>query len=487
MAQQGWRWCLCWGAAGFLLLTGCGQRHDRSVLQEGYRTLKDGRYSQSVILFHKAIRDNLSQEDNALAFNGMGIAYGHLRQNDDAERMFEKASRINPGLVEPVYNLGALKYASGREAEAVICFEKAALIDSRETRPLEFLAAIYRQREQWDEARRVLAVAQLRDPLSPRVLTALALLEQRTNNAESAVALLQQALKHDARYAPAVFNLAMIERRQALHPGQARSYFKAYLDLVSQGPQADQARRALKEFPEEAPAAPPGVAASSSGPEHEPVAAAKPTPVTPLSAEEWMGISKKLERLGRQKAAFNTCLKAAREAEQADNGLLLKKALARVGDLCADDAHANYELGRYYAEHKQNELAVVRLKKAVAMSTNWFEAQFALAQAAQQIEEFDTARLMVKQAQQIQPNQAEDLWNMAVFCDRSSGLQDLAESFYAALVKQHPEDARAGAARERIAALSDSVSRPFGTASDSVDQGRRGAHTNLSWWGRLIR
>ncbi len=485
MAQQGWRWCFCWGVAA-LLLAGCGQQHDRTALQEGYRTLQGGHYTQSIILFQKAIRDNVSLEDNALAFNGMGIAYGRIRQNDNAARMFTKASRINTGLVEPVYNLGVLKYENGQEAEAVICFEKAALIDPRETRPLEFLAAIFRQRQQLDKARRVLAEAQLRDPLSPRVLTSLALLELQTNNAESAVALLQQALDHDARYAPAVFNLAVIDRRQALHPSQARSHFKEYLDLVAQGPQADQARQALKELPEETPVTPLAVAASS-GREPEPVADAKPVPVTPLSAEEWMGVAKKLERLGRREAAVNSCLKAAREAEHAGNGLLQKKALTQAGDLCADDARANYELGRYYADHKQNDLAVVWLKKAVGMSPNWFEAHFALAQAAQEIEEFDTARLMVKQAERIRPHRAEDLWNLAQFCDRNVSLQDLAESFYALFIKQYPEDTRLGSARERMAALSDSASRQSGTALGSADEDRRGAKTNSSWWGWLTR
>lgn len=479
-----------------LLLAGCGPRQDRTALQEGFRTLKSGHYSQSVILFQRAVRDNVSQEDNALAFNGLGIAYARLQQKDNAARMFEKASRIDPGRVEPVYNLGVLKYEVGREAEAVICFEKAALIDPRETRPLEFLADIYRKRQQPDEARRVLAEARARDPISPRVLTSLAVLELQTNNAEAALALLQQALEHDARYAPAVFNMAVIDRRRAPSPGQARIHFKEYLELVPEGPQADQARRALKELPEGAPASPGAVTSAAAGPGPQPapapapaaeVKAPQPAPVVPLSAEEWMGVAKKLERAGRREAAVNSYVKAAREAGRAGNEPLRKKALEQAGEQCADDARATYELGRYYADNKQNEQAVVWLKKAVGLSTNWFEAQFALARTALEVDELDTARLLVKQAEQGRPGQAGELWSLAQFCDRNAGLQDLASPLYGSFVKQHPEDARAGAARERIAELAAGAPRTSGAAPEPASESQGGANTNSSWWGWLTR
>lgn len=473
-----WPGCL----AALLLLGGCGKQPDRTALQEGLRALDGGHYARSVLLFQRAVQDTVSREDSARAYNGLGIACCRLQQTDQAVRAFENAARMDPGLVDPVYNLGALHSAGGRATEAVACFEKAALIDPRETRALEFLAVLYLQRRQGDDARRVLTEARARAPRSARVLTRLALLELQANNLEQAVVLLQEALEHDHRYPPALFNLALINGRRLNNPEQAREHFQDYLRLVPEGPQADQARRWLKE--QAASAAAP-VPAGSAAP---PASAAGPALPPPPTADELMETAKKLARLGRREAAVNTYVKAARAAERAGSPAVRERALQNAGAVCADDARANYELGRYYAEHQQNAQAVIYLKPAVNLATNWLEAEFALARAAQAIEEFDTARLLMKQADQrqagqAQPDPAETLWDLASFCEQSS-MPDLAVAFYVRLARQHPEHARAGAARERLAELAPDALPPAGEPPGAA---RPGATTIPSWWGWLKR
>ncbi|MBU4199465.1 MAG: tetratricopeptide repeat protein [Verrucomicrobia bacterium] len=472
MAHERWKLMVWAGVAALLLLNGCGSRPDRIALQEGLLALDGSHYGQSIRLFQKAVRDNVSREDNALAYNGLGIAYVRIQQKDNAIRAFENAVRMDPSLVEPHYNLGVLQFESGKEAEAVICFEKAALIESRETRPLEFLAFIYQKRRQWDEARRVLAEAQSRAPRAPRVMTALALLELQTNNVETAVALLQQALEHDAEYPPAVFNLAVANQRLTNNPGQARIHFKDFLSLVAVGPQADKARLALQDLP--ASILPPN-------PEPKPEVVDKPGSVTvpPPSAADFIENARKLERVGRREAAVNNYLKAVREAERAGNGMLKDQALRDATVLCADDARSNYEMGLYYAEHKQNDQAMVYLKKAVSRATNWFDAQMALAQTAVEAEEFDTARISVKQADLSRPDQADALWNLAQLCDRNASLQDLAAQFFARFEKKYPADPRVAAARERWKALPAAMPRQIDNASGSAAATNRNAS---SWW-----
>jgi tetratricopeptide (TPR) repeat protein len=495
MARQGWVRLFGAGMAALLLLNGCGKRQDRTALQEGLRTLDGRRYGSSILLFQKAIRDNVSPEDNALAYNGMGIAYWRIQQADNAVRSFENAARMNPALAEPVYNLGALKYESGKEAEAVICFEKAALIDPRATRSLEFLATIYQKRRQLDEARRVLADAQACVPRSPRVLTFLALQDLQTNNVAGAVALLQQALEHDSRYAPAIFNLAMLDRRQPNNQEQARAHFKDFLALVSEGPQADQARQALKELSESIPptptaGAPAPVVQESGAIVERPVAQAvvdlNPPPPAPMppTAEDLLETAKKLQRTGRRAAAVNNYLKAAREAERARNGSLQERALRDASALCADDARSNYEVGLYYAEHKRNDKALPYLKHAVGLSTNWFDAQVALAKSALEEEEFDVARLMVKQAGQSRTESADALWDLALFCDRNASVQDMAPSVYASFAQQYPGDGRAGAARERNVALRAGAQSPDDKVQGSNGETNR-SESSSSWWSHI--
>ena len=460
MANEIWRLMVGAGVAALLLINGCGARPDRTTLQEGLRALDAGHYDQSISLFQQAVRENISREDNAFAYNGMGIAYERIKQKDNATRAFKNASRMDPGLVEPLYNLGVLQFASGKEAEAVVYFEKAALVDSREIRPLEFLAFIYQQRRQWDEARRVLAKAQSRAPRSPRVMTAVALLELQTNNVETAIALLQQALEYDDRYAPAVFNLAVVSQRGTNNPGRVRALFNDYLSLVPEGPQADKARQALKALPASVP-----------------VETVQP-PVEAPSIEEWIKNARKLERAGRRTAAVNHYLKAAREAERMGNKKLKKQALQSAVVLCADDAQANYEVGLYYAEHKQNDRAILYLKKAVSQ-TNWFNAQVALATVAVAVQEFDTARVSVKQAARSKPDQADALWDLARLCDQQAALQDLAVPCYARFETTYPRDARAATARERIVVLGGSPVRRTGTTADAAGDTNR--NTSV-WW-----
>ncbi|NLB59737.1 MAG: tetratricopeptide repeat protein [Lentisphaerae bacterium] len=438
MAQIRWHGLATAAMVALLLGAGCGPQPNRAALQEGLRALDSGQYAQSLRLLQRAVQDNTSREDTALAYNGLGIAYGRLQQNDQARRAFENAARLNPRLVEPVYNLGVLQFAAGQPAEALISLEKAALLDTHTTRTLEFLAQIYRQRQEWDEVRRVLTAAQARAPQAPSVLTALALLELQTNNVIGAQALLQRALEHDAHYPPAVFNLAVVHQRHTLNPEPALNNFKDYLGLVPAGPQADQARRALPGLVQAARAAQP------------PSGVAEPLRV---SAQELLENAGKLERAGRREAAFNNYLRAVHEAERAAQSQVLSLALRKAESLAVNDARANYELGIYYAEHKQSEPALIFLKKAVSLKDDWFDAHLALAQAALLAQELDTARVSVRQADRYRPDQADALWHLARLCDQQAALHDLAAQFYARFAKAYPADARSATARARVRAL----------------------------------
>lgn len=472
----------------FLIFGGCGKRPDQTAWQEGLRALDAGHYNPSIQFFQQAIRDNVSRADNARAYNSLGIAYWRLQQRDNAIRAFENASRMDPKLVEPIYNLGVLQFINGKEAEAVICFEKAALIDSRETRPLEFLAKIYLQRQQWDEARRVLNTALQRAPQAARLITLQALLELQMDNLDAALALLQQALEHDSRYPPAIFNLAGVYQRNPKEVDQARSYFKDYLSLAPTGQPADQARLALNKLAK----LPPLTSAESIT--SQPITATAPlttsarqAPIKPAplvvapTINELLENARKLQHMGRREAAVNNYLKAAGEAASAGNFKQRDAALRLATECCADDARANYELGQYYSEHKQNEQALIFLKKSISLSTNWFEALLALAKTALETEELDTARVAVKQAALCKPEQADNLWSLAQLCDQNNALPDLAVLFYSQFEKKYPADARAATAQSRRKAL---------LAEGALDQSGGAAKTNPalpSRWNRFSR
>jgi len=258
-----------------LLLGGCAGNSDRQALKKGMRALEKGRYAESITLCQRGLSGITSNNERAIALNCIGIAYHRLGQTDNAMRSFEGAVAADPAAVDPVYNLGIVLLDAGNADRAVLCFEKAALLDEADTRALEFLSVIHSRRQQWDDARRVLNEALKHTRQSPRILTALAVLELQAGNSAQALELLQAALEQDAHYAPAIYNLAVINQELLHKQDQALPLLAEYTALVPSGPQAEQARSMIKEIKQtSAPASVP-----AAKPESPPPAPVRPKPV----------------------------------------------------------------------------------------------------------------------------------------------------------------------------------------------------------------
>ncbi len=378
---------------------------------------------------------------------------------------FEKSAAANPKAVEPVYNLGVVLFEAGDEAKAIACFEKAVLLSKQprpggpawDTRAIEFMAVIYSRRQQWDKARRVLNKALKHSRLQPRILTSLALVELKAGNTTRAIELLQETLERDAHYAPAIYNLAVINNRFLNKKDDALPLLAAYTTLVPSGPQAEEARSMIKEI-KRPPTPAPKRHAQAKTEQAAKTTISKKTrppvvtqPVIYPSFKELMQVAKILEDQGRKEAAFNNYLRIARAAEQQTrNTSVRNQAVERAIFLAGKNPKALYDLGVYFLERNKKDEAFAFFKSAAGQNTNKQIAALALAKISIEKQDYDTAIVSFKKADKIKPEDPEALWLLANLYDRSLFLTNSAASAYARFVSRFPRDRRAADARNRL-------------------------------------
>lgn len=457
-----------------LLFAGCREDPAQKAYRQGVQELKRGHYNQSIRLLQKSIKLGGTNAPVAAIYNGLGLAYYRIGQPENALGAFELSTRLDPKFAEPVYNTGVIMAESGREVQAVACFEKATQLDPSGTRSLEYLGRIFYRNQRWDNARKALNEARQRAPREPRILTAMALLELQVTNVVPAISCLQEALEHDAGYTPALYNLAMVNHLWLKNDSQAAPLFKDYLRLAPKGEGAENAAQVLQAINKlssaadaeemlvamppvtNAPVLPVPVTTDKaekqklvSAPD---VAKAPAAPASP-SCEELLRVARKLEQQGRLEAAINNYLLAAREAERVGKPSVRDLAAREANGLCAQNARAHYEVALYWVERGQPDDALAHLKQAAELSNTWYEAHLALARVAVDKNEFDTALISLKKADQSRPDRPEALWMLAQLYDRNLSLTNQAIQSYELFEQRFGGDGRSQEGQRRLKAL----------------------------------
>ena len=460
-------WVVIWGGLILGAVFGCGGRPGEREFRKGLREYERGNYVRAKTLIEKSINERPGSGANAAAYNYLGLAEWKLGQLQRAMAAFEYSRSLNPALVEPTYNLAAILYESGALGRATALFEEAALADPADSRSLEFLASIYIQAGKWQEARRALFGALARSPQSPRVLTALAIAEIHTRGADKAIFYLMQALERRTDYAPALFNLGVIYLQQMKDQAQAAAYFKKYIEVAENDPHADYARLVMGDLAG-VPVAPmtrvtvstaavPRVETAVAPPpqrEAQPAPQPKvePLPTQPPSGaqtiEDLLKNAKTESEKGNVQVALYLCLEAAGKAERAGNATLQEKSLRECVKLCFDQPRAHYALGRFLYNHGQYNAALKTFKQATALDPKFTLAQLGLADSARKTDEMDIALVAIKQAIQLEPNNPDTLWTLAVLYDRELQNSDKAAQMYRQFVGRFPSDPRVLKAKE---------------------------------------
>lgn len=152
--------------------------------------------------------------------------------NEAALAILERLAIRNPERADDQCHFGIALSRMGQHDRAIKSLSMAVALNDEDAAPLEFLGALFIEREQWDEARSALASARLRAPMSPRISTAMALIEYKAGSAETAQALLADALDLDPDYAPALYNMGILLRDEYQDTDKAAEYLRMFVQVA---------------------------------------------------------------------------------------------------------------------------------------------------------------------------------------------------------------------------------------------------------------
>ena len=449
--------------AGLLLavVASCSKPPGQAEYDRGLYELKRNNPVRAKSLLEKSIARRPGAEENALAYNYLGIACWKLGQFQSAQESFEDSRRLGPKLMEPTLNLGLL-VASGDQVRAIKLLEEASRLNTKDSRPLEHMARFYRERQQWPEARRMLYAALARAPTSPRILTDIASVELAAQGPAKAIELLLQALENQKDYAPALFNLALIYDVHLHDAGHARSYYRRFLKEQEQGAPVDFARQAIVRLDEPSePAVTPAPARSETPANAEPSPSAAPTPAAAVDPQ--VALARQAAALvekGDSAKALELLLAAATAAAREGRAGEQERLLREAAQLCFDQPRAHFELAQLLLAQGKNEEALQALKQATNLDRTDAAAQLALGRTALKLGEYDSAIVGFQAAVKADPKNADALWELAQLEDVKLKNAERAVATYRDFERRFPRDARVLQGGERIKTLAATIRTP---------------------------
>lgn len=178
-----------------------------------------------------------------------GITKVERQDFEAAAELLEKAAEKLPNNPTAYCNLGIAYWKLGQTEQAVESLTKAADLSEKDPRPLEFIGRIYSETRRWEEARSAFNLAYERSPLSPRIVTSIALAGFHAGKVKMAHSYLTQALDLDSNYPPALYNMGVLCRDRLKNRGKAVIYFQKYVKVTDDSRHAEIARQFLAQKP----------------------------------------------------------------------------------------------------------------------------------------------------------------------------------------------------------------------------------------------
>lgn len=189
------------------LAAGCGRSGGES-LEKGLSLVKNGQYAEAIPLLEGASRNS---PDNAALWCNLGLCY----------------------------------WQSGRMDEALKALRKGVDLASGSPEAYEYLGLAYIDAGSFEDARSVLVTANQIDPDNVRIITALGVVEMKTDRNKEAFRCFMGALDRDGEYAPAIYNLAVLYRDKLKNKALAEKFFRRFLAVAPSDPRAPEARAFL--------------------------------------------------------------------------------------------------------------------------------------------------------------------------------------------------------------------------------------------------
>jgi tetratricopeptide (TPR) repeat protein len=186
----------------------------RNYLSYGSVFFQRGYFDQAEASFRLALRDDPS---SAEALYGLGSVSLKQEKTGEARASFERALKLHASYPDTLpnawNNLGLLVTREGRTAEAIPYFQEALRLSPDHVIALDNLGNAYRQRKQWDEARKVLERAVAVGPQDAEANYGLGMVFAQTGDSDRAYEYLQRALRFRPVYPEALNNLGVLYLR----------------------------------------------------------------------------------------------------------------------------------------------------------------------------------------------------------------------------------------------------------------------------------
>ena len=228
------------GVVGFLalavFLAGCGPPGPRAMLK-GEKLLERGDYSGAVEELQAATS---LMSTNAQAWNYLGVAYQYAGHPADAALAYQRALTLDRDLVAAHYNLGCLWLEQNKPDVARTEFTAYVLRRSKEPEGWTKLGVAQLRLRDLAAAEKSFNTALSIDPNAAGALNGLGLDQMQRSRPRDAVRYFAAAKQAHPDYAPALLNLATVERQYLHDNATALQNYRAYLALTPRPADWDQ-------------------------------------------------------------------------------------------------------------------------------------------------------------------------------------------------------------------------------------------------------
>ncbi len=417
-----------------LLVSGCAGNGGRRAFEAGLTALERGEWVQAQTALEKSIARRPGHADNAVAYNGLGVALAQLGHLAEAEEMFAQALRLDPLLTTARTNQGLVRYQAGQADEAVPILEEAAEADPDDPRALLILA-----RAQLDRGRPVAALdatrrAIGRAPDQADAWNLAGVIHYRQDRWDDARTHWQRALDLRPAYPEALWNFGRLEETRGEDPRACIPLYAEYLDRLPDGPGAPTARAALVRLDPDGAGAP-----FADREEPDP----PPDPVDRLLRQ-----ARRAREQGEHGDAFARYIEAAEAAADAGRRIAVLEEAARE---YADSPRAHLVLARALKDAGRNRAALEAGRRAVALNPRWAASHELVAEVAGDLRDDATAAASLRALTELTPGSREAWWSLAVlYRDRIRDAEQ-AEDTFRRFADRFPQDRRAAEARRIVA------------------------------------
>jgi tetratricopeptide (TPR) repeat protein len=424
------------GAALGLALAGCGPATPEQEYAAGVALLNKGDVAAGQARLEAALERAPEAAFAAAAQNWLGRANWERGQIPEAIANFEGASKLDPAAFAPVYNLGSLCLELGDMSRGMSLLRRAADLDPQDVQALLRIGDWTTRNGRWDLARRMYFEAQKREPQNAAAATGLGRVALLENNLPQAETFFMQALEMSKNYPPALYNLGVLHAQIEGHGQQANEYFRQYLQAAPHGARAGAASERIG-----------GRAIDQTS--FQAQASTQPKMTAGIL---WTQAREALDAGDREEAYAKTlrALELARGGgDSAQTGEILKRALEIFGERVP----VLLEAGEHELREGRPRDAQAALLKAQALDPANPMVLLRLARASSALEEYDTTVISLRKLVQVEPGNADALWELAETYGEKLGMTGKGVGAFRDFERQFPSDSRAAEVPGKVQAL----------------------------------